>query len=312
VANNASNTLTEYSATADGDASPIATIGGASTRLGNPTGLAQDSAGHLLVANQSGGSVSEFANPSSFGDQTPSLWIGGPAARLSAPTGLDVDAADDLYVASGSGITSFAPGVTTPRTVIATGQTSGLGNPTAVAVAPPLAVAMRRMPTAAPGRQYRQQVRALLGKPQLRWRLVRGRLPQGLTLTRVGLIVGVPRQLGGFGFTVSVRDSSAPRMTATRRLTLTVRRPPTFTAVLRHFGPAVGGQSLTIFGRNLAPGRGKTTISFGRLRGSRVVCRSTVRCTVRTPPHSRGTVRVVVTVDGLSAVGGRAARYTYR
>jgi len=145
--------------------------------------------GTWLVANQSGGSVSEFANPASFGDQAPSLWIGGSAAQLTAPTGVDVDAADRLYVADGSGIASFAPGATTPRAVIPTGSTSRLTNPSAVAVAPPLAIATGSMPTAALGQRYRQQARAVLGEPPLRWRLARGRLPRGLTLSPAGLIV---------------------------------------------------------------------------------------------------------------------------
>ena len=312
VANNGSNSLTEYGITANGDASPIATIAGADTRLANPVGLGQDSVGHLLVGNQSGGSVSEFANPASFGDQAPSLWIGGSAARLTAPTGVDVDAADRLYVADGSGIARFAPGATMPGAVILTGSTSRLTNPSAVAVAPPLAIATGRMPTAALGRRYGQQVQAILGQPPLRWRLVRGRLPRGLTLTRAGLIIGVPRKLGTFRFLVSARDSSPLRMTASRKVTLTIRRAPTVTALLRHVGPARGGQPLTILGRNLAPGQGRTTISFGRIRASHVVCRSTSRCTARTPPHSPGTVRVAVTVDSLSSVGAGTARYTYR
>lgn len=74
-------------------------------------------------------------------------------------------------------------------------------------------------------------------------------------------MTGVPRQLGTFRFTITARDSSAPAMTASRRIAITVRRPPAVTAVLAIIGAAAGGQRVTVLGRNLATKRGNTTIS---------------------------------------------------
>ncbi|MGH2893116.1 MAG: IPT/TIG domain-containing protein [Solirubrobacteraceae bacterium] len=154
--------------------------------------------------------------------------------------------------------------------------------------------------------------RALLAKRPLHWRLFGGRLPRGARLTPTGMITGVPLQLGSRHFVVGVRDSSRPTMTATRRITLTVRRTPAITAVSPRSAPVRGGQTLTIVGRYLAAGRRSTIIALGRLRAMHLVCRSSTRCTAKTPPHSTGRVKVTAAVAGLTSAPGRAARYTYR
>lgn len=312
VANYASSTLTEYPAGARGDASPMAAIGGPSTLLSNPMGLARDATGHLIAANLSGGSVSEFPGTAPFGDKVPSLWIGGTASGLVGARGVDVDAANRLYVTNQSGVNVFSPRAGIPKTIISSGPTSGISGADAVAVAPPLVITTPKLPTAALGYRYRERVGAILGRGTLRWRMVRGRLPRGLHIDAASRVRGVPRQLGTFRFTVAVRDSSSPAMTATRTIALTVRRPPVITSVLTHTGPTRGGQRVTVLGRDLAPGSGNTTVAFGHIRALHALCVGTARCTATTPPHTAGTVQVTVTVHGLTSAANHAARYTYR
>jgi Putative Ig domain/SMP-30/Gluconolactonase/LRE-like region/IPT/TIG domain len=311
AANFGSNALTEYAAGANGNPSPIATISGANTRLSDPLGLGQDAKGNLLVVNGSPGSVTGYANAPPFGNKAPTFFIGGAAAQFVDPTSVDVDAANRRYVTNEHGVNVFRPGTSKPTAVIASGPTSGISFPDALAVAPPLIIASTKMPTAALDRHYSANVRALLGKAPLHWRLIAGRLPHGLRMTPRGVITGVPLQLGSRHFVVRVRDSSRPTMTATRRITLTVRRTPAITAVFPRSGPVRGGQKLTIVGRYLASGR-FTIIALGRLRAMHLVCQSSTRCTAKTPPHTAGKVNVTATVAGLTSAPGRAARYTYR
>jgi hypothetical protein len=311
VANFGSNMLSEYAAGANGNASPIATIGGTKTLLSNPLGLGQDATGHLLVVNGSPGSVTGYANAPPFGNEAPGVVIRGAGARLVYPTSVDVDAANRRYVANQAGVNVFRPRASKPTAIIASGPTSGISLPDALAVAPPLMIATPTMPTAALGHRYDAHVGALLGRRPLHWRLIGGRLPRGLRLTRTGGITGRPLRPGRFHFVVGVRDSSRPAMTATRRIALTVRRTPTIISISTRSGSARGNQRLTILGRYLARGR-NTIIALGRLRAMNVICRSSTRCTAKTPPHPAATVQVTATVAGLTSTPSRATRYTYR
>jgi hypothetical protein len=89
-------------------------------------------------------------------------------------------------------------------------------------------------------------------------------------------------------------------MTASRRIAITVRRPPTadrrppaVTAVLAIIGAAAGGQRVTVLGRNLATKRGNTTISFGMICALRVRCTSHRAAALELPrtPSERSTSR---------------------
>src|SRR5205807_3888564 len=99
-------------------------------------------------------------------------------------------------------------------------------------------------------------------------------------------------QLGRFHLTVSVKDSEHHPQTAKARVTLVVAHPPTVTQVKSSRGPRHGGAIVTISGTGFATTLGATAVSFGRLHALRVRCRSSVRCTVRTPPGRRGVVPV--------------------
>jgi putative Ig domain-containing protein/IPT/TIG domain-containing protein len=308
----AHSSLVEFAAGATGDIPPLQTITGPSTGLNTPVGLAQDSKGQLLVSNLYGQSVTEYFNQPPYGDTPPVLSILGASAQLDNPEGLDVDAADDLYVANEfGGVNEYLPGTATP-TGILTGPATGLRSPRALAVAPPTRIITRGLPAAALRRSYSSGVFAVLGSPPLRWRLVHGRLPRGLRLSAGGRITGRPRRLGVSTFILEVRGALRRFPAVRRRLSLTVRRAPTVTAVTPARGRNHGGLRVTLTGTGFATARGQTIVRFGRLTASRVHCRSHTICTARAPAHRNGPVDVTVTVAGLSSAMSSGDRFVYR
>jgi hypothetical protein len=311
VANAAANLLTEYAAGASGDAIPVGVFRGLSTTLNDPVALAQDASAHILAANRLGQSVTAFTGAPPFGNTAPASTISGAGAQLSYPQGLDVDNANNLYVANQfGGVNVYPPNHSTPSTVIA-GTATGLTYPHSVALAPPLSIATTSLRPAAVGRRYSTRLVARLGTFPFRWRVSKGRLPRGLTLTSGGLIRGVPRQLGRIRFTVAVRDSTRDAMRDSRRLTLTIRRAPVVTGVRPARGTVTGHTKVTITGSGFATTRGATTIAFDRLRGLAVRCRSHTRCTAYSPPHAAGTTHVTVSVGSLVSRRTRRNRYIY-
>jgi Putative Ig domain/IPT/TIG domain/Galactose oxidase, central domain len=304
--------LLEYAANANGDVAPLETISGPATALSQPFGLAQDSSGRLLVSNSLAASVTEFANAPPYGDVPAAFTIGGSAAQFNVPEGLDTDAVNDVYLANlVGGVNVYPPGSDSPSAIIAGGAT-GLANPYALAVTPPMTVAIRTLPMAALGRRYATHLFAALASPPLRWRLTHGRLPPGLHLSPSGRLSGTPRRLGGFTFTVQVSGSSKRVPNARRILRLVVGRAPTLSALTPQRGATAGGTLVTIHGSGFATAPGATVIDFGRLSALRVRCRSHTTCTVRTPAHAPGSVRVTITVRGLITTPTPADRFIYR
>ena len=79
------------------------------------------------------------------------------------------------------------------------------------------------LPEAAIGRPYAQPLSALAGVGTLKWSIVSGTLPKGVSLTKSGTIAGTPTTAGTSTFTVQVTDSSTPKpMKATAQIGLTV------------------------------------------------------------------------------------------
>ncbi len=225
VANASANSLTEYAAGADGDAAPIGTIAGFATRLNGPQGIALDGSGYLVVADTYDNSVDEYL-PTRTGNVQPIRRIAGSATGLSFPVGVDVDATGNLYVSNQfGGVESFlfpANGNRTPLTSIS-GPATGLAAPGRLAVAPPLSIATASLPAGRIGHAYRAALRADLGTTPYRWSVLRGRLPEGVRL-RGNVLTGRPRRSETVHITVKVADASHPRMHATRRLALAIRR----------------------------------------------------------------------------------------
>jgi sugar lactone lactonase YvrE len=311
VANAAGNLLTEYAPGATGDAVPVGVFRGISTMLNDPVALAQDPSGRVLAANRLGESVSAFNPAPPFGNTAPASTISGSQSQLSYPSGLDVDNANNLYVANQfGGVNVYPPNSSTPSTVIA-GTATGLADPHSVALAPPLTIPTTSLRPAAIGRRYVTHLVANLGTTPFRWRIMTGHLPRGLTLTRGGVIEGVPRRRGRIRFTVAVRDSTKHAMHDTRRLTLTVRRAPVVTSISPARGKPAGRTKVTIVGSGFVTAHGATIIAFGRLRALAVRCRSHTRCTVSSPPHAAGKAAVTATVHSLVSRHNRRSRYLY-
>lgn len=81
--------------------------------------------------------------------------------------------------------------------------------------------------TAAPqagsvGAAYRTSLTASGGRAPYRWSVVSGNLPQGLSISRDGIISGTPAVAGTSRFTVRARDSGNPARTADRAMSITV------------------------------------------------------------------------------------------
>jgi hypothetical protein len=72
------------------------------------------------------------------------------------------------------------------------------------------------------GSAYSATVTATGGKTPYSWSLSSGALPNGLTLSGAGQISGTPTGAGTSSFTVKVIDSSAPALSATKSLSITV------------------------------------------------------------------------------------------
>lgn len=87
---------------------------------------------------------------------------------------------------------------------------------------------------------------------------------------------------------------------------------PTITNLSPNRGSTAGGDVVAVSGTGFGLGVQATTFRFGSAVATKVECASTTRCTVVTPSHRAGTVRVRARVHGAVTVKRRADRFTYR
>jgi hypothetical protein len=133
--------------------------------------------------------------------------------------------------------------------------------------------------------------------------------PEGLDVDAVDDLY-VANEFGGVNeYLPGMISPFAPALR--RRLTLTVRRAPTVTAITPARGHGRGGTPVTLAGTGFATARGHTIVRFGRLTALRVRCRSHTTCTARAPAHESGRVTVTVTVAGLTSTTRPAIRFSY-
>lgn len=99
VANSCNSTITVYAPTANGNAAPIATLGGDNTGLNLPGGIALDSDANIYVTNTNGNSVTVYSAGAS-GNASPSATISGLDSQISSPAGIALDSAGNIYVAN--------------------------------------------------------------------------------------------------------------------------------------------------------------------------------------------------------------------
>ncbi len=76
--------------------------------------------------------------------------------------------------------------------------------------APPLTIVDETLPSLDPGVEVRIPLTARGGVPPYHWRVTAGNLPEGISLTPDGVLVGRPTALGKFAYTVTVEDSARP------------------------------------------------------------------------------------------------------
>jgi hypothetical protein len=107
----APGTILEFPAGASGNATPTITIGGASTGLNFPTGIAVDSSGTVYAANFLADSVTEYAAGTN-GNATATSTISGAATLLSNPESVALDGSGTVYVVNrgNATLTEYAAG----------------------------------------------------------------------------------------------------------------------------------------------------------------------------------------------------------
>ncbi len=86
---------------------------------------------------------------------------------------------------------------------------------------------------------------------------------------------------------------------------------PTITSVSPTGGPKAGGTSVTISGTGFISIAGYTTLFFGTLKATSVVCSSSTKCTAVSPAHEIGTVNVKAIVNKVESATSTADKFTY-
>ena len=92
----------------------------------------------------------------------------------------------------------------------------------AFAIVVRLAITPPSLPNATVNSAYSASLAAAGGTAPYSWSRVSGSLPTGLSLSRSGVISGIPTMAGTFSFAVRVTDSSSPALTATKTFSITV------------------------------------------------------------------------------------------
>ncbi len=129
---------------------------------------------------------------------------------------------------STSGVISGTP--TQPfQTANFTVQVTDSGNPVQTATAnfsmtvvEPLAITTTTLPGGTVGQAYSASIGASGGTQPYTFSIIRGSLPNGLSLSASGVISGTPTSAGTSHFTVQVKDSSNPVLKAMANLSITV------------------------------------------------------------------------------------------
>src|SRR5579863_1876043 len=119
---------------ANGNATPLSGISGASTGIDAPFSVAVDLAGNMYAANSPADSITSYTAGSS-GNASPNTDLSGGNTKLGYPTGVVVDASGNIYVANPqagyTSITVYAAGSTgnTPPVSTIRGPHTGLKFP---------------------------------------------------------------------------------------------------------------------------------------------------------------------------------------
>jgi len=85
-----------------------------------------------------------------------------------------------------------------------------LGAVVSAQTVPPLTIVDEALPSFDPGVEVRVPLSARGGVPPYHWSVTAGELPEGVSLTPDGFLVGRPAKAGRFVYTVTVEDSASP------------------------------------------------------------------------------------------------------
>ncbi|MGD0823596.1 MAG: putative Ig domain-containing protein [Terriglobales bacterium] len=94
-----------------------------------------------------------------------------------------------------------------------------------VAQAPPLAIPDQPLPALDAGVEFHVLMHATGGVPPYSWNVDGGNLPEGVSLTREGLLAGRPAKRGAFSFVLKVEDSAHPANTINKEFQGEVTAP---------------------------------------------------------------------------------------
>ena len=182
--------------------------------------------------------------------------------------------------------------------------------PLAITITPPLSISTSSLPRGLVGTSYAQSLLATGGTPSYSWSITSGALPQGLTLSPDGSLLGTPAASGAFMFAVQVTDNSPVPQTATQALSLTIGDqltittsslpPAVFGARYNYPLSATGGTApykWILISGTLPPGLSLSLAGYivGTCTGSGVFT-ITVQATDSTSPTAQSATRVL-TVD---------------
>jgi IPT/TIG domain/Bacterial Ig-like domain (group 2)/Putative Ig domain/FG-GAP-like repeat len=242
--------------------------------------------GTLDVAAAIGGIVYIFPGDGKGGLSTPvQAFAAGPDSNQIRAIDVNGDGTVDVLVNNSLGFSVLVNG------------SASTGPTTLTITAPPLVAGTVGVPYGP------VQFLATGGGGQFTFTVSPSMLAGGLSLTTTGLLSGTPTQAGTFPFTVSASDTNGDTGSQTFSLTIASATlpPPNITSVTPNFGPAAGGETVTVTGRSFQNG---TTVLFGSMPATSVTFVSITSLSVVVPPLLAGsTVDVLVrNPDGQSAV----------
>jgi len=90
---------------------------------------------------------------------------------------------------------------------------------------PPLAIPDQPLPALDAGVEFHVLLHATGGVPPYGWSVDSGNLPEGITLSREGLLAGRPAKPGAFSFVLRVEDSAHPANTINKEFQAEVTAP---------------------------------------------------------------------------------------
>jgi hypothetical protein len=213
---------------------------------------------HALDSDSNGG-ANAFAITVSAGSEvsvtvTPATAsvASGKTMQFSATVSNTSDVAVTWSASSGTisskGLyTAPTTGASTSATVTATSVADTKATATAAVTitatsSPTLSVTTSSLSNATSGVSYSDTLAASGGKAPYTWTESSGALPSGLDVESSGVINGTTTKTGAYTFSVEVTDSSSPKQTASKSLTLTVNNPTTGgTIALSFFGAGYNG-----------------------------------------------------------------------